>query len=151
MSACSSLSIGRREISICFGHWRSCGPHASWHPYLPGILGMRSFGLPHCPCVFVVELVGLNTFPGMESSVTPHQLLQSLRLSFFGSFTSPTEWCVLLSIVTSNKIAGISCSKSIWLVGAIGLGKCSIHRFACSSSVIDTRSVLLVIGNARSL
>ena len=41
-SACSSRSIERRDTSIHHGHWRTGGPHASWHPSLSGLLGMYS-------------------------------------------------------------------------------------------------------------
>ena len=40
-SACPFRSIGRREASICHGHWRSGGLHASWHLYLLILTGLN--------------------------------------------------------------------------------------------------------------
>ena len=45
----SSRSIGRRVVSICHGHWRSGGLHASCHPSLPGLLGMYSMSSSASP------------------------------------------------------------------------------------------------------
>ena len=42
ISACSSRSIGQREVSIYLCHWRSCGLHASRHLSISGLLGMYS-------------------------------------------------------------------------------------------------------------